>query len=121
MIATTPTFVVHYSRECEHAAETQQLKARIAELEGQLARLIEPLSPAEIRVLRLVACGMDYIQAGKRLGITERTVRSHMYAIYKKTGTSNQVQATRYALRNGYVSIDDAWEAVTAQEWGIGA
>jgi DNA-binding NarL/FixJ family response regulator len=118
MIATTPTFIIQYSREQEHATETEQLKARIAELEGQLARLIEPLSPAEIRVLRLVACGMDYIQAGKRLGITERTVRSHMYAIYRKTGTRNQVQAARYALRNGYVDIDDAWQTVQEQEWG---
>lgn len=121
MIASPPIFTIHYSREREHAAERQQLLARIAELEGQLARLSEPLSPTEIRVLRLVACGMNYIQVGRRLRLRERTVRSHMYMIYRKTGTSNQVQAARYALRNGYVSIDEAWEAVTAQEWGIGA
>jgi DNA-binding NarL/FixJ family response regulator len=117
MIAATSTFIVQYSREQEHAAEVQQLLARIAELEGQLAQLIEPLSPAEIRVLRLVACGMDYIQVARRLHVGARTVRGHMYGIYKKTGTRNQVQATRYALRNGYVDIDEAWQTVQAQQW----
>lgn len=97
----------------------QQLLARIAELEEQLSKCHVPLTPAEIRVLRLVACGMDYINIGRKLHIGTRTIRGHMRHIYKKTGTTNRVQAARYALRNGYVDIDDAWNTVMSQEWGI--
>lgn len=102
----------------EYTAEREHLLARIAELEAQLARRTERLSPAEIRVLRLVACGMDYINIGRKLHIGERTIRGHMRQIYKKTGTTNRVQAARYAWRHGYVDIDEAWQIVEKQEWG---
>lgn len=67
----------------------------------------EPLSPRETDVLRLVAHGLGNDQIGKRLFISEATVRTHVSNILAKLGVTNRTQAALYALREGLASVDE--------------
>jgi two-component system, NarL family, response regulator LiaR len=67
----------------------------------------EPLSSRETDVLRLVAHGLGNEEIGRRLFISEATVRTHVSNILAKLGVANRTQAALYALREGLVSIDE--------------
>jgi DNA-binding CsgD family transcriptional regulator len=60
------------------------------------ARKGDPLTDREIQILSLVAAGELTSEVGRRLGIAENTVKSHLTHVYKKIGARNRVQATRY-------------------------
>jgi DNA-binding NarL/FixJ family response regulator len=55
------------------------------------------LSPREIEVLRLVATGLANKQIGRKLGITERTVKAHLTSIFAQIGVSDRTQAALWA------------------------
>ena len=63
--------------------------------------LIEPLTPREIDVLRLLARGLTDQQIATTLVISPRTVHTHLNAIYGKLGVNNRSAATRWALEHG--------------------
>jgi non-specific serine/threonine protein kinase len=56
------------------------------------------LTAREVDVLRLVAMGLTNAQAAERLSLSERTVRAHLYSIYRKIGASSRTAATLYAI-----------------------
>jgi DNA-binding NarL/FixJ family response regulator len=64
------------------------------------------LTPRELAVLRLVAAGQSNRQAAESLGITERTVKFHMTAIFNKLGADNRAQAVALAGRRGLLPLD---------------
>ena len=59
------------------------------------------LTPRERAVLRLVAAGQSNGQIADSLGITERTVKFHVTAIFNKLGADNRAQAVALAGRRG--------------------
>lgn len=59
------------------------------------------LTEREVEVLALMSQGLTRREIGRRLSITENTVRNHLDHIYDKTGTSNRVSATMFAMENG--------------------
>lgn len=66
---------------------------------------MDRLSKREIEVLKLVAVGMFNKEIGKKLGISERTVKNHMSSILKKIDSSDRTQAAVFAIRNGLVDV----------------
>jgi DNA-binding NarL/FixJ family response regulator len=64
------------------------------------------LSPRELAVLRLVAAGQSNHQIADSLGITERTVKFHVTAVFNKLGADNRAQAVALAGRRGLLPID---------------
>lgn len=66
----------------------------------------EPLTDREEGVLKLVAQGLSNQEIGNRLGISERTVRSHVSNFLEKLHLANRTQAALYALRKGLASLD---------------
>ncbi len=58
------------------------------------------LSPREVEVLRLVAMGATNAEIAERLVISINTVTRHVSNIFDKTGATNRVEATRYAIRH---------------------
>ncbi len=64
------------------------------------------LTPRELAVLRLVAAGQSNRQVAESLGITERTVKFHMTAIFNKLGADNRAQAVALAGRRGLLPLD---------------
>jgi NarL family two-component system response regulator LiaR len=67
----------------------------------------DPLTEREIEILHLVAQGQSNKQIADQLCIAEVTVRTHVSNILSKLHLANRVQATLYALREGYAALDD--------------
>jgi two-component system, NarL family, nitrate/nitrite response regulator NarL len=59
------------------------------------------LSRRQIEVLQYIAVGADNLKISAHLAISERTVKSHVHAIYQKLGIENRTQLALFALRNG--------------------
>lgn len=76
---------------------TQSLRA------PTLHDVAEPLTERESAVLVLVAQGMANKQIARQLGISERTVRTHVSNILGKLGLASRTQAALYAVREGLV------------------
>jgi DNA-binding NarL/FixJ family response regulator len=55
------------------------------------------LSARELEVLRLLVTGLANKQIARRLGITERTVKAHLTAVYQRIGVSDRTQAALWA------------------------
>ena len=67
---------------------------------------LEKLSNREIQVLKLVSIGMFNKEIGKKLDISERTVKNHMSNIFKKIECIDRTQAAVFAIRNGLVNVN---------------
>jgi DNA-binding NarL/FixJ family response regulator len=61
------------------------------------------LTPREREVLVLLADGQTNKQIGKRLSISEATVKAHMTGVFRTLGVSDRTQAALWAHRNGFV------------------
>ena len=55
----------------------------------------------EIDVLRLIAAGHTYAEAGARLGISTHTVAAHVKKLYRKLGANSGASATLRAVQLG--------------------
>lgn len=66
------------------------------------------LTDREVDVLRLVATATPTREIAQRLGITEKTVRNHIDHVFAKTGTSNRVGLSLFALTNGLAAAAGA-------------
>ena len=64
------------------------------------------LTPREFDVLRLIGAGKPNKAIGAALGISERTVRSHVSSILAKLGLTSRTQAALWAAREGLVGND---------------
>jgi DNA-binding NarL/FixJ family response regulator len=61
----------------------------------------DALSRRETEVLVLVAGGLANKQIGRRLGISEKTVKGHLTRIFQAIGVADRTQAALWAERNG--------------------
>lgn len=61
------------------------------------------LTPREIDVLTLAACGNSNKQIASLLGIGEETVKGYMRTLFSKLGASDRTHAVVLALRNGII------------------
>ncbi len=64
------------------------------------------LTERETKVLSLVSRGLANQEIADLLGISERTVRTHVGNILSKLHLANRTQAALYALRKGLTSLD---------------
>ena len=77
--------------------------ASIAEL--QVPSVVPPLTDREIEVLTVASEGLTSRQIGRRLGLQERTVTTHLSRIYRKLGAGSRVSAISRAAEWGLVSM----------------
>jgi len=66
-----------------------------------------PLSPREMEILQYVTRGLSNKEIAARLGISHQTVKNHMTAILHKLDVEDRTQAAVYALRHGWVRLQD--------------
>jgi len=59
------------------------------------------LSERESEVLVLIATGMTNKEIARRMGIAEKTVKSHLTNIFQQIGVRDRTQAALWAERNG--------------------
>jgi HD-GYP domain-containing protein (c-di-GMP phosphodiesterase class II) len=69
----------------------------------QIAKTPSGLTSRELEVLRMVAVGRSSKDVARELVISEKTVRNHLEHIYAKTGVTNRVSASIFALQHGIV------------------
>lgn len=67
---------------------------------------IERLSERELDVLRLAAQGLTNRAIGVELGISERTVHSHLMNIFGKLHVNSRTEAAMKAVRLGWIAPD---------------
>jgi NarL family two-component system response regulator LiaR len=76
--------------------------------ERRQARTVDPLTPRELDVLRLVAKGLSNQDIARQLVLGETTVRTHVSSILGKLQLASRTQAALYALREGHATLGDA-------------
>ncbi len=84
-----------------HPAMTHALLQDLSPFPTPDGTLVEPLTPREIEVLRLIARGYTNRQAAEALCIGVRTVESHRANIMGKLGLRGRVELVRYAMEHG--------------------
>jgi DNA-binding NarL/FixJ family response regulator len=63
----------------------------------------ESLTPRELDVLRGVARGLGNKQIGRELGLSPRTVQTHLTRVFAKLGVASRTEAVLVALREGLI------------------
>ena len=68
------------------------------------------LSEREYEVLRLAAKGLPNKEIARRLGLSIRTVHSHLANIFTKMQVGSRTEAVLKALRQGVISLQDTYD-----------
>ena len=76
-------------------------KAATALLNRTTQRANPDLTSREREVLACVATGLANKQIARRLGISEKTVKSHLTSVFHRIGVTDRTQAALWAQRNG--------------------
>jgi two-component system response regulator DegU len=66
-----------------------------------------PLSPREMDILKLITRGLSNKEIAYTLGISHQTVKNHMTSILRKLDVEDRTQAAVFALRKGWVRLQD--------------
>ncbi|MDX8150593.1 response regulator transcription factor [Patulibacter brassicae] len=68
---------------------------------------LEGLSPRERDVLALLVEGLPNKLIARRLGISEKTVKSHLTRVFRAIGVDDRTQAALWAQRRGFPGAED--------------
>jgi DNA-binding NarL/FixJ family response regulator len=71
----------------------------------QRGALVEPLTPRELQVLRMLADGLGNKEIANRLGISDHTAKFHVTQILGKLGAASRTEAVAIGIRRGLVPI----------------
>jgi two-component system nitrate/nitrite response regulator NarL len=78
------------------ALTEQQQKESPAELDSRLDRI----TPREREIVHLLSAGASNKEIAKRLTVTERTVKAHLTAVFRKLGISGRLQLALFVLEH---------------------
>jgi DNA-binding NarL/FixJ family response regulator len=94
----TPDEVIAAIRAAQAGGAPLDPTAARVLLDAQRAQQpVRNLSPRESEVLGLVATGLANKQIARRLGISERTVKAHLTAVFQQLGVTDRTQAALWA------------------------
>ncbi len=112
--------IIHTVRDGYYVVEDKTMRydelldwidQKIGRLSGPLIsesdELFQPLSPREMEILEHVTRGLSNKEIAYKLGISHQTVKNHMTAILRKLRVDDRTQAAVYALRHGWVRLED--------------
>ena len=68
---------------------------------------MEQLTPKEREVVTLIARGFKYREVAEELGISVKTLETHMAHIFQKLGIASRNEITRIAFETGFIDPDD--------------
>jgi DNA-binding NarL/FixJ family response regulator len=72
----------------------------------EVADVNSVLTDREMDVLKLIAQGLTTRQMGSRLGLSDRTIESHISKLYRKLGAKTRVQVVMKAAALGLIDIE---------------
>ena len=95
-----------------HAGEVVLEKESVSKMleeikRGEEAGKILLLKNREVDVLKIVARGGSNKDIAQELGISVRTVQTHLANIFAKLGVDTRTEAVLYAIREGWISLDE--------------
>ncbi len=68
---------------------------------------LDLLTARERQILVLISQGHSNRSVARELGISEKTVKNHLSALFTKAGVSDRTQAVVLGIRSGIVSLDE--------------
>lgn len=83
---------------------------RLSARSDNAGRSTEKLSEREFDVLRLAARGLPNKEIATRLGLSVRTVHSHLANIFLKMQVGSRTEAVLLALRQGMISLQETYD-----------
>jgi len=86
------------------AGKTYLAPAAAARLAEGFARV--QVTPRELSALRLMADGKANKEIATTLGISERTVKTHLGHLFEKLGVTSRTEAVKVATRRGLVRME---------------
>jgi DNA-binding NarL/FixJ family response regulator len=86
------------------AGKTYLAPAAAAKLAEGVTRV--QLTPRELSTLRLMADGKSNKDIANALGISERTVKTHLAHLFEKLGVTSRTEAIKVATRRGLVRLE---------------
>ena len=120
LIHPAPGLLERHARDCaKHAALISDIFSMLPAEPGgygkmasprprgaveETARLIEPLSQSEIRVLRYLPTNLSGREIGRELSVSLNTVRTHMRHIFAKLGVHRRTEAVTRARALGLLA-----------------
>lgn len=85
----------------ELTALTEQQKDLPVRSDSRLDRI----TPRERQIVHLLSAGASNKEIAKRLNVTERTVKAHLTAVFKKLGISGRLQLALFVLEHSRSAI----------------
>ena len=86
------------------AGKTYLAPAAAAKLAEGVGRV--QVTPRELSTLRLMADGKSNKEIANTLGISERTVKTHLGHLFEKLGVTSRTEAIKVATRRGLVRME---------------
>jgi DNA-binding NarL/FixJ family response regulator len=86
------------------AGKTYLAPTAAAKLAEGVARV--QLTPRELATLRLMADGRSNKEIANELGISERTVKTHLGHLFEKLGVTSRTEAAKVAARRGLIRLE---------------
>jgi DNA-binding NarL/FixJ family response regulator len=83
---------------------------QVAYVDGIPNDMFTPLSPREMEILQHIARGRSNKEVAYELGISRQTVKNHMTSILRKLAVNDRTQAALYAVRRGWIRLQDTDE-----------
>lgn len=68
---------------------------------------MESLTPREREVVTLIARGFKYREVSEELGISQKTLETHMKHVFDKLGVASRNEVTRMAFETGFLQPGD--------------
>jgi DNA-binding NarL/FixJ family response regulator len=68
---------------------------------------IESLTPREREVVTLIARGFKYREAAEELGMSQKTLETHMKHVFDKLGVASRSEITHLAFETGFLQPGD--------------
>lgn len=89
----------------------EKMMRRLSSHDEPVQRPTDLLSEREFDVLRLAARGLPNKEIARRMGLSIRTVHSHLANIFTKMQVGSRTEAVLLALRLGIISLQDTYDS----------
>lgn len=97
---------IHVVMRGDPYVDPSMLRSLLTEVQPKTSNrteAVEPLTPREKEILRLIVQGCTNRQVGEELNISVRTVEGHRANILEKLGLHSRVELVRYARENDLI------------------